>query len=243
MNLIFGVESHRQGRGVTNQLFFMGFEEDNYRVTPAPSFESEKTVIIIDLKISSWTLLLTGAVWRSRKQSVYPQGFNSHHWHDGTTPALSPSQILHWQWSDDCMVCILTFSKALTVNLIGSIWDKLSYFFFFFFKPGTVLNAWEKGKGYCLQMWMSAMSQSRSTLNQRFHFLFQCKIPIFYHELTLMVYSRARLGVDMTAEVKAAAIRLPSVRMKIPNWHTVGFVLRRRKYFVTPLYTVYILYI
>ncbi|TDH07194.1 hypothetical protein EPR50_G00121140 [Perca flavescens] len=28
---------------------------------------------------------------------------------------------------------------------------------------------------------------------------------------------KARLGVDMTAEVKAAAIRLPSVRMKIPN--------------------------
>lgn len=63
-----------------------------------------------------------------------------------------------------------------------------------------------------------------------------------------MLYSRAPLGVDLTAEVKAAAIRLPSVRMKIYSWEIVGFVLYKND-FVTAgfsqfkIYTVYVLYV
>lgn len=54
-----------------------------------------------------------------------------------------------------------------------------------------------------------------------------------YHSLTWMWCSRAQLGVDLTAEVKAAAIRLPSVRMKIPTWQTADLQFR--------VYTMFIL--
>lgn len=52
------------------------------------------------------------------------------------------------------------------------------------------------------------MSQSESALNSGFI----DQNPNLIQHLTVF---RAPLGVDMTAEVKAAAIRLPSFKMKI----------------------------
>lgn len=52
------------------------------------------------------------------------------------------------------------------------------------------------------------MSQSESALNSGFI----DQNPNLMHYFTVF---RAPLGVDMTAEVKAAAIRLPSLKMEI----------------------------
>lgn len=56
---------------------------------------------------------------------------------------------------------------ANLIRLFAPFWESSNWnkTYVFLFRLGTVLNAWEKGKGYCLQMWMSAMSQSKSTLD------------------------------------------------------------------------------
>lgn len=71
-----------------------------------------------------------------------------------------------------------------------------------------VLNASENSEGSCLRMWMSDTSQSESALNLGFI----DQNPNLIRHFTVF---RAPLGVDMTAEVKAAAIRLRSFKIKI----------------------------
>lgn len=114
-----------------------------------------------------------------------------------------------------------------TANLIWPVRRAacLKQTYIFLFQPGTALNAWEKGKGYCLRTWMSATSRSTSAADCGLIPLSCCP-----HQPWLMVAlcCRAPLGVDLTAEVKAAAIKLPAVRMKILRWQTVGFILRNK---------------
>ena len=159
----------------------MGFEEEeNSRITPAPSFWIREDCANLDWKISSWTLL-----WQ-----VLSGGVASNQYIRKALTLITDATGLRLLCppAKFCTDNGVMIAWCVYIDLLVKCWQWIRLdpsetnfsFSFFFFKPGTVLSAWEKGKGYCLQMWMSAMSQSRSTLNQRFHFWFQCKIPIFF---------------------------------------------------------------
>lgn len=84
---------------------------------------------LVLIKVLIFYSYAKGDVWRCGKQSLHPEGFISHCWDDGTAAALSSRQFLYWQWSHDCLVCILHFDSCF-------IWpvSRTAHPFFFFTK-------------------------------------------------------------------------------------------------------------
>lgn len=117
--------------------------------------------------------------------------------------------------------CVLTYRRSDLFEE-SSAWNKHKFFFFNQERRWTPERMERDIASEC-----GCELRAEVSL-QRILVWFLCPVVWNQPGLTPALCCRAPLGVDLTAEVKAAAIKLPAVRMKILSWQSIGFILSKK---------------